>query len=70
MRYEAAPAEAVRAGEHDRVVQHFKAYGALIILQKLLARRPGLLLQSRDSKAWSTDSANTKCKGPYPAHEH
>ena len=44
MRDEAAPAEAVRAGQHDRVVQHFEAYGTLIILQQLLARRSGLLL--------------------------
>ena len=54
---EAAPAETVCAGEHDRVMQYFEAYGALIILQQLLARRSSLLLHACDQNR-SANSAH------------
>jgi hypothetical protein len=49
MRHQAAPAEAVRAGQHHRVVQDLEADRALVLIQECQPRQPilRLLLHNR-----------------------
>ncbi len=40
VRHQAAPAEAVRAGQHNRIVQQAQADGALVLRLQFICRRP------------------------------
>ncbi len=48
--HQAAPAEAVRAGQHYRVVQHLVADGALVLVQRRQPRQPLLRLLLRNRR--------------------